>query len=95
MKYKGAAILIAAINIQARWRARRYKNRHLSAYPLDLSDHNSSDYRLYLEYKGIVTPSDKTISAFKQANVQLPRLKKHKSSDNLLFDFVSSVYGDI
>ena len=95
MPYKGGEILIAALNIQTRWRERQISKQHLSAYPLDMSDTNSKEYKLYLQYKGIVKPSDNMVKAFNRANVKLPTLVKTKTSSNLLYEFISSVYGDL
>lgn len=94
MSYKGGEILIAALNIQTRWRQLKYPKKDLSAYPLDMTNENSKDYQLYLEYKGLREPSDKTIEAFKNANIELPKLSNTKSSNNLFYDFVSSLYGN-
>jgi hypothetical protein len=95
MPYNGGQILIATLNIQTRWRERKISKQYLSVYPLDMSDPNSKEYKLYLEYKGLVAPSEKTVEAFNRANVELPTiLRKQKSSVNLLYDFMSSIYGE-
>ena len=95
MPYKGGEILIATLNIQKWWRERQISKQHLTAYPLDMSNTNSKDYKLYLEYKGLVKPSCNMVKAFNHANVKLPNLIKQKSSGNILYEFISSVYGDL
>lgn len=44
-----------------------------SFYPLIVSKTFSKDYKLYLQYKGIESPSNNMKEAFKNANIDLPK----------------------